>query len=201
MREIESCKKLGFKEIFDDSGTFPTGEWLERFCIKMRCKPYKMVLGCNMRVGANVDYKSMKQAGFRMLLYGIESANQDTLDKMNKGIKINEIIRKLKSASESGIEPHIAVMFGQPWTKEKDDIETLKFVHFLLRKGYAKTAQASLYSVPEMASIDRGYVKRIYEVGYSPEFWYNTLRNIRTIHDIRYLLRGIKEGLKKCVLQ
>ena len=195
MEEIDDCHRLGFKEIFDDSGTFPIGEWLERFCIKMRCKPYKMVLGCNMRIGANVDFKSMKAAGFRMLLFGIESYDQYNLDRMNKGIKKDDIIKDIKRASESGLDPHVAVMFGQPWSTEADDIATLEIVHYLLRKGFAKTAQASLYSVPTFSSIDRGYVKRIYEVGFNPEFWYNKLRSIRTLDDISYLYKQIKKGI------
>ena len=30
--EIIECRKMGFREIFDDSGTFPADIWLEHFC-------------------------------------------------------------------------------------------------------------------------------------------------------------------------
>ena len=45
--EILYCKWIGFKEIFDDSGTFPTGPWLDEF---LSFPPPGVTLGCNMRM-------------------------------------------------------------------------------------------------------------------------------------------------------
>ena len=100
-----------------------------------------------MRFGniSREGYIEMKYAGFRMLLYGLESANQKTLDKINKGILVDEAIDELVYASEAGLEPHIAVMFGYPWETDEDAETTLRIVWWLLKKGYAKTAQASFY--------------------------------------------------------
>ena len=54
----------------------------------------KIKISCNMRLNAIKDiktYKLMKKAGFRMILFGIESANQKTLDKINKNLRVEEI--------------------------------------------------------------------------------------------------------------
>jgi len=192
--ELWEIKKLGFKEVFDDSGTFPIGEWLERFLDKLN---FPIVLGCNMRV-VDTDYARMASKGFRMLLFGIESANQDTLDRIQKGVKVEDIIPTIKKASECGLEPHIAVMFGYPWETDQDAIRTLKLVHYLLRKGYARTAQASFFTQPgfEGNRDHRKYIRQIYRAGYDPRFWFSRIKTIRNAEDIKYLWKGIKAWIK-----
>src|SRR3989338_6034590 len=65
------------KEIMDDTGTFPIGDWLRDFCRGMIERGYnrKVHIDCNMRFGALSleDYELMKKAGFRLLLFGLES--------------------------------------------------------------------------------------------------------------------------------
>jgi radical SAM superfamily enzyme len=142
-----------------------------------------------------VDYAMMKNAGFRMVLFGIESANQYTLDRIKKGTNADEIIPVLKKASEAGLEPHGAFMFGYPWETAEDEDRTLNLCIELLRKGYLKTAQASLYKGPEKTYVDRGNVKKIYSAAHYPDFWINQLRDIKDFQDFKYLLRKIKAGL------
>ena len=122
-----------FKEVFDDSATFPDGDWLREFCkAKGEAGLKEFPLSCNMRIGADVDFKMMKDAGFRMLLFGIESASQKTLNKINKGIRNEQIIRTIQQASEAGLAPHVAVMLGYPWEKDQDRDETIELVNYLL---------------------------------------------------------------------
>lgn len=196
--ELCDCKAQGFKEVFDDSGTFPIGEWLDRFCISKHNSPARALpFSANMRIGAGVDFKFMKEVGFRMLLFGIESANQYTLNRLNKGINADEIIKDVKEAALAGLEPHIAVMFGYPWENAEDELKTLKLVHYLLRKGYAHTAQASVYRVPEVGARDTGMVRRIYEAGYYPDFWINKFKHIKSFADVIYLCKGAREAFKR----
>lgn len=188
-QEIWECWEQGYKEIFDDSGTFPDAEWMNTFC---KLTLPKMVLGCNLRINARVNFEQMKQAGFRMVLFGIESANQSTLDRINKGVNADDIIPTIKRAAAAGLEPHVAILTGLPWENEAEEHKTIKLVHYLLRKGYAKTAQASLYDVKGEEAIDRGSVKKIYGAALYLDFWYNKIRDIKSLHDLRYLGRGIK---------
>ena len=197
--EIGECILQGFNEVFDDSGTFPIGKWLEDFCKGMQTTLFNKVvtLGCNMRM-VDVDYAMMKRAGFRMLLFGLESANQETLDRINKGVRVEDVKYIIKAA-KAGLEPHLSVMFGYPWETDRDAVNTLHLVRYLLRKGYAKTAQASLYNPGsgELGNIShRKYVKGIYKAGFYPEFWFNQIKDIRNKDDLKYLWRKIKAGLK-----
>lgn len=194
--EIEECKSLGFKEVFDDSASFPTGEWLHEFIRLVHARRITMHLGCNARIGS-LPFADMHAAGFRMLLFGLESASQYTLDRINKGVKVEDIIPTISKASDCGLDCHGAFMFGYPWETEEDARRTLKLCHYLLRKGYLKTAQASLYC-PQGSpgnQAHKKFVKKIYDVGFDPRFWITRLRDIKTTADIKYLAKGIRAWL------
>lgn len=137
-----------FSEIMDDAGSFPKGEWLKQFCNGMIERGYnkQIYFDCNIRFGALSydDFSLMKKANFRLLLFGLESANQGTLDRLNKNLKIEKIIQDCKLATKAGLYPHITIMFGYPWETYSDALNTLKLGRWLLRKGYAYTAQATV---------------------------------------------------------
>lgn len=140
-------EEYGAKDIFDDTGSFPTGDWLRRFCRLMIDRGYnkKVRMGCNMRAGSAThdDFVLMKNAGFRTVLIGLESANQETLDRINKGLRIEEMVDTYKAMSKAGLEVHITVMFGYPWETLGDAKRTLELSKYLLRKGIASTVQAT----------------------------------------------------------
>jgi len=140
--------RFGIKELFDDTGTFPAGHWLEEFCSGVLKRGYheRVRFGCNARFGLlkQEDYRLMKRAGFRMLLFGLESANQATLNRLNKGITIDDIGNGCKWAREAGLEPHITIMVGYPWETREDAENTLRLAQELMVKGRAVTLQATI---------------------------------------------------------
>lgn len=141
-------EKYGVKEIMDDSGAFPAGEWLRTFCKGMIERGYnkKVIMDCNMRFCALSfeDYKLMRKAGFRFVLFGLESANQATLDRIKKGEKIEAMIESCRLAKKAGLSPHVTIMFGYPWEGEEEIQNTVKLGRKLLQKGYAHTLQATV---------------------------------------------------------
>ena len=140
--------KYGVKEIFDDAGTLFVGPPLKKFCELMIESGYnkKVVLGCNMRLNALTReyYDLMKKANFRFLLYGLESANQETLDKLDKGLKVHQIEEGAKMAKEAGLEPHVTIMLGYPWETEEMAKKTIALSKHLFKKGYIETMQATI---------------------------------------------------------
>lgn len=137
------------KEIMDDSGTFPTGDWLRNFCQGMIKRGYhqKVRISCNMRFNAGLkegDYQLMAKAGFRFLLYGLESVNQKTLNKINKNLKAEQIEPVLNWAKKAGLNPHLTVMVGYPWETKKETQKTLDFAKEIFKKGLADTLQATI---------------------------------------------------------
>ena len=210
LAEIDDCIRLGIKEIFDDSGTFPLGKWLEEFCNKMIAsgRNKKIVLGCNMRV-QDAPWALMKKAGFRFILMGVESANQYTLDRIKKSQRADDLVFHIASASKAGLEPHGTFMTGYPWETEEDEKTTIALCHYLLCKGYLKTAQASVYSPPRTkpsaTSLGHQYLPRFYDVYRSPEFLWQKIKDIKCWEDFTYLLRGarlvIEEKVRKSCKQ
>jgi radical SAM superfamily enzyme YgiQ (UPF0313 family) len=99
-----------------------------------------------MRFGAlsREDYRLIRKAGFRMLLFGVESASQGTLDRLNKGVTVDRIFEECKWAREEGLEPHITVMVGYPWERRKDALATLRLARVLMEKGWAVTLQSTI---------------------------------------------------------
>ena len=138
----------GVKEIFDDTGCFPKGEWLREFCKGMIDRGYnkKVVMGCNMRVQAlkQEEWNLMGKANFRFILIGLESMAQSTLNRLDKGIQIENIEKTMRMAKKAGLEPHITTMVGYPWETQKDAEATINFAKKLFVNGHIDSLQATI---------------------------------------------------------
>jgi len=141
-------EKYKVKEIFDDTGTFPSGKWLEDFCKGMIEKGYnkKINFSCNMRVDYITEKTAslMKQAGFRLLKIGLESANQNTLDKINKGIRVEQIIEACQIAKKNNLEIHLTMIVGYPWETKNEALKTYKLAKKLMTSGLADVLQSTV---------------------------------------------------------
>ena len=147
--EIEMLvDKYGVKEIMDDSGSLPVGKWLEVFCaeITRRGLNKKLRIDCNMRFGrlGFDDYKMMREAGFRLVLFGVESANQATLDRFVKALKVEDVEKGCEWAHKAGLDVHLTFMFGHAWEGPEEIANTVRFARRLLAKGWASTLQCTL---------------------------------------------------------
>lgn len=149
VNEIEMLvDKYGIKEIMDDSGSFPVGAWLETFCNEMirRGLPKKVRIDCNMRFGrlTYADYCLMRKAGFLFVLFGVESANQDTLDRFCKCLKVEDVVQGCEWAHRAGLNVHVTFMFGHAWEGPREIANTVALARKLLAKGWASTLQCTL---------------------------------------------------------
>ena len=147
--EIEQLvTRYGIREVFDDTGTFPVSGWLRKFCELMieRGLNEKVKVGCNMRFDAlkKEEYQLMGKAGFRFILYGLESANQKTLDRLNKGTTRQQAIDACRWAKGAGLDPHLTIMTGYPWETYEEARNTVDLAKYIFRKGWADTLQATI---------------------------------------------------------
>lgn len=69
----------------------------------------------------------LAQMGMKKLFFGLESGAQETLDHMDKGIRINDVPAILKNCSEAGINFHIFSIVGFPEESEKSARQTCRF--------------------------------------------------------------------------
>ena len=149
LNEVNNLIKLEVREIMEDSGSLPIGKWLEDFCTGMISRGYnkKITISCNMRITGIKKletWKLMKRAGFRFILFGLESANQETLDRVNKNLRVEEIESGLKLCKEGGLEPHITAMIGYPWETRIMAEKTINLAKKLFKEGYVDTLQGTI---------------------------------------------------------
>lgn len=149
LNEVEMLVgKYGIREIFDDTGTFPCGSFLQEFCEGMIARGLnkRVHIGCNMKPGIlkPKDYALMGRANFRFILFGVESGNDETLVRLNKGNSVQDIRDAMKWAKEGGLEPHVTCMVGYPWESLADAKKTIALTKDLFQRGYIDTLQATI---------------------------------------------------------
>lgn len=139
----------GVREVFDDTGTFPPGRWRRTFCDGMveRGLHEQLLFSSNERFDFVRDPAvpaRMKRAGWRKVKVGLESGNQATLDRLDKGIAVEDIVRGCRQLSEAGIDVQLTVMVGYPWETRADARRTMDLAGELMARGYAEMLQATV---------------------------------------------------------
>ena len=138
----------GVREIFDDTGSFPSGGWLERFCKGMIQRGYnrKIRISINFRFDYLKPKRAalMREAGFRLMKLGLESTSQETLDRLDKGTKVEDIEQGCRIAKEAGLEVHLTIMVGYPWETRADAERTLNMAKKLMKDGLADMLQSTV---------------------------------------------------------
>ena len=141
-------ERYGVKEVFDDSGCFPAGAWLREFCEGMVARGLnrRVTLGCNMIPGA-LDaelYGLMAKAGFKFVLFGLESAQHDTLARINKCPLAKNVEESMRLAHEAGLRPHVTCMIGYPWETAEDAKRTIALTRSRFDRGWSDTLQGTI---------------------------------------------------------
>ncbi|NMF61424.1 hopanoid biosynthesis associated radical SAM protein HpnJ [Brasilonema octagenarum] len=129
-RDMEEAKAIfgdKVQEYMFDDDTF-TIDKQRAIAISQHMKRLKLTWSCNAR--ANLDYDTLKQLrdnGLRLLLVGFESGNQQVLDGIKKGIKL-EVARKfMENCHKLGITVHGTFIIGLPNESQQTIEETIRF--------------------------------------------------------------------------
>lgn len=72
-------------------------------------------------------YKKMKEAGCGLLGFGIESGNQDILNSIHKGIKLEKAERAIATARQAGIRTSAFFILGHPNETPRSVRDTINF--------------------------------------------------------------------------
>ncbi|MFH1587599.1 MAG: radical SAM protein [Candidatus Diapherotrites archaeon] len=132
MKEIEEYRKRYGTEIFyftDDSFSFNRERVME-LCKLILNKNLKIKWHCATRVD-KVDFellKKMKNAGCGSITYGLESGNPKTLEKIRKGISLQQTRDALILTKNAGIAANANFILGFPWENAKDIKKTREFM-------------------------------------------------------------------------
>jgi len=143
--EIEFIiKEYGIKEIFDETDEFNGNKkWAKEVCDEIIKRNLGIAWKAQMRVD-NIDSElvaKLKQSGFWMGLFGLESANDRTLEGIDKKQTVEQINKALDKFKDSQIKCFGLFMAFNVWEKDgklcyenKDDsLRTLNFIRQLIK--------------------------------------------------------------------
>jgi hopanoid biosynthesis associated radical SAM protein HpnJ len=127
--EMAHAKKLfpQVQEFFFDDDTF-TANLPRAREIAQKLKTLGVTWSCNSR--ANVNYetiKLMKDCGLRLFLVGYESGNQQILDRIKKGINIDEAKQFTKACKDLGVIIHGTFILGLPVETQETIENTIRY--------------------------------------------------------------------------
>jgi radical SAM superfamily enzyme YgiQ (UPF0313 family) len=108
-------------------------------CDKIIANPElsKLSWGCNARPDLTDRslLQKMKHAGCNLIILGVESGDPETLVRIKKGLKLENMLKSVDTILEAGIKVSVNLMNGFPW----QDMGVLKaqmsLVQTLKRKG------------------------------------------------------------------
>ena len=129
-RDLEEAKAIfgdKVREYMFDDDTF-TIDKQRAIAISEHLKRLKLTWSCNAR--ANLDYDTLKQLrdnGLRLLLVGFESGNQEILNNIKKGIKLEVAREFVKNCHKLGITIHGTFIIGLPIETRETIEETIRF--------------------------------------------------------------------------
>lgn len=127
-------KDYSIREISIKDDIFMTSEErVSEFCRRIRAKRLGIPWSCNARVDSVSEKMlgEMKKAGCWMISYGIESGSDKMLEKMNKLITRETVVKALNITRKAGIMSKGFFMLGIPGETEETLEETLEFVQEL----------------------------------------------------------------------
>jgi len=125
-------KDFGIREIqlLDDTFTVAKNRFRE-FCALLLEADFRITWSCNSRVDSvdNELLKLMKAAGCHSISYGIESADEEMLERIKKRISLDQARTAIALTKKHGITCRASFMFGNPG----ETLETMqKSVQFAL---------------------------------------------------------------------
>jgi anaerobic magnesium-protoporphyrin IX monomethyl ester cyclase len=220
--EIEYMLKSGFKEINILDDTFSTDlDRIKSICDKIMRRglrfPWHPLNGMRVDRADKELFIMMKKAGCYKVSFGIESGNQDILDKAGKGINLQQVRDAVSRARQLGFETFGYFMIGLPGETEETLKDTINFANELKldmakfniavplpgteifeewdRMGLIKTKDWSKYN----------FYSPHYEIYEHPELSHRTIakyykRAYRSFYFspfylIRRFVRGLKDGI------
>lgn len=129
----------------DDTFTL-NKKFVRDFCAEIKRRNLKFWWGCTSRVDTLDEelLQTMKDAGCITIFIGVESADQQMLEKMNKNITISKTENAFKLARKVGIRTIASCVIGMPEDTRKSIANTIAFVK-KLNPNYALYSLATPY--------------------------------------------------------
>lgn len=117
------------KEIFVEDDTLTVDkERVSKICDLIIKRNLNITWSANVRADIPYDLlKKMKRSGCRILIVGYESGNQEILNRIKKGITIQQAEKFTKDAKKAGLKIFGCFMIGLPGDTKETVEQTFKF--------------------------------------------------------------------------
>lgn len=181
--ELDYLKQIGVKTfIFQDDSFTINQNFVYNLSLMILHK--KLSWWCNTRVDLlDKDLlKTMKEGGCKGICLGIESGNQEILEKMKKGITIDEVKNKVELIKETGIKTYGYFMIGNLDDTNETIRETIDFAKNL-PLDYAQFSVCTPFPASELWEIakNRGVIPE--DIDWSKFDWEGNPPNVSQVSD------------------
>ena len=130
--EIEECStNLGIKNFFFRADTFTWDEkWTVEVCKEILARKLDVRWGSNSRVDTISEerLKWMKKAGCWVIGFGVESGNQENLDRMKKRATLDQARNAIALCRKHRIKSYGLFLIGLPWETKAMVEDTMRFM-------------------------------------------------------------------------
>lgn len=160
--------------IFDDDNLSINHQYLQNLCIEIvRLKKIGMLKKdlsfiCQGRADSFIKQNAktldlMKAAGFRMVMFGIESFSNNALAFLGKKITREQAIEAIQATRSAGIVPLIYLILFPPHISKKDLIETIDAAVEQLSNNLEVSTTLLVMNIPGSAFYYDSSLRRIYD--------------------------------------
>lgn len=128
--ELRYLKTVGCREVYFNDQTFGIKKTrTEELCESMIKEELNFGWVCWSRVDVIDEklLKIMKKAGCHTILFGVETANEDTLKSMGKGYTLGEVKETFRLCKEYGVRTLATYILGLPGEDGNSIMKTIEF--------------------------------------------------------------------------
>jgi radical SAM superfamily enzyme YgiQ (UPF0313 family) len=129
---------------------------ISELCRRIRQKGHGWEWCCAMTIAdsSREELEEMRDAGCVSIFVGVESPNQNTLDRMSKRVDADRTTAMIQTAIALGIEVSGSQIIGFPWETEQDIIATIRHHKKLLEMGAFPCDILPLVPIPGARGFD-----------------------------------------------
>ena len=161
--EMEHCVSLGITEThFIDDLFTPNSQWVLKFCDGIERRGLKFNWGYKTTIAGTTreQIRRCRETGCTKIHFGVESANNEGLDKWGKHCDTDDVHRVFKWCREEGVRSVAYIMLAGPHERTMDEAIHNVDEMIKLDADYAVFAVFSPY--PGTESFEEGAKKGLY---------------------------------------
>ena len=214
IEELKYLKSLGIKELYFRDQTFGANKKRAiELCNQMVEEGFKFSWHCFSRVDVINEelLDAMKASGCHTIIFGIESANDKTLQDVQKRINAEKIKMSLELCKKKNIRRAATFIIGLPGEAEEDIMKTVDFAIDIdcnfasfniagIRPGTEwshRTEKVQFLPYQELEKIRNKAIRKFY---LRPGYIFSRIKEVSTIYDFKVLFEegsGIAVNLIK----